>query len=74
VLKAVEELGLHPKELRRQVKRNHIFTHIRWDMEGIYIEVAQPEGDFLWLTGEQIKKEAALPTAFRQFWEEIQDV
>ena len=74
VLKLVEELGLRPQELLRQVKRHHIFTHIRWELEGIYLEVAQPGGAYRWMTGEEIEKEAALPTAFRQFWEEIKDV
>ena len=73
-LEAVEKLGLQPKELKRQVYRQHIFTHIRWDMVGIYMEVREPAGAFLWLTGEEIEKQAALPTAFRQFWEEINHV
>ena len=67
---SLKKLGLHPSELRLQVRRHHIFTHIRWDMTGIYVEVREPGGDYLWLTPEQIEKEAALPTAFRQFWEE----
>lgn len=66
----VEELGLKPRQVLRQSERSHIFTHVRWDMRGMYLEVAQPEGPFVWLTAQQIEKEAALPTAFRQFWEE----
>ncbi|MBP3305953.1 MAG: A/G-specific adenine glycosylase [Oscillospiraceae bacterium] len=73
-LTAAESLGLHPRELLRQVERSHIFTHIRWDMRGFYLEVAEPVGGFVWLTAEQINNEAALPTAFRQFWEEIEHV
>ena len=73
-LKAVEQRGLQPREVLRQVERKHIFTHIQWDMRGIYIEVAAPAGSFTWLSGEQIAEEAALPTAFRQFWEEIENV
>jgi hypothetical protein len=34
------------------------------------MEVREPAGDFTWLTAEQIDSNAALPTAFRQFWEE----
>ena len=70
----VETWGIHPRELKRQVERSHIFTHIRWDMRGIYIEVSECAGDFIWLTAEQVEQEAALPTAFRQFWEEEKDV
>ena len=73
-LAAVEKLGLRPRELTKQLERKHIFTHIRWEMRGIYIEVAECAGEFAWLTAEQIQMEAALPTAFRQFWEETDHV
>jgi len=70
----VEEMGLHPRQLHRQIRRKHIFTHVQWDLQGIYIEVAAPEGELRWMTAEEIETTAALPTAYRQFWEEIQDV
>ena len=73
-LTQAEAFGLRPRELYRQVERKHIFTHIRWEMRGIYIEVAEPGGDFTWLTAQDIEKQAALPTAFRQFWEVETDV
>lgn len=73
-LSRVEGFGLRPREIYRQVERKHIFTHIRWEMRGVYLEVAQPVGEFTWLTAEEIEKEAALPTAFRQFWEVETDV
>ena len=69
-----ENWGLKPRDIRKMIERKHVFTHIRWEMRGIYLEVAEPTGDFVWLTGEQIDQEAALPTAFRQFWEETEDV
>ena len=72
VLQQVQQWGLRPKDLLRQVERNHIFTHIQWNMRGIYLEVAEAAGDFSWLTAKQIAEDAALPTAFRQFWEELQ--
>lgn len=70
-LEAAQQMGLRPRELIREVHRNHIFTHIRWDLKGIYMEVSEPAGGFQWFTTEQINTQAALPTAFRQFWEEI---
>jgi len=70
----LRQWGLQPKHPLRQVQRQHIFTHIRWDMTGMYWEVSQPAGDFLWLTSEEINSQAALPTAFRQFWKEIANV
>ena len=73
-LAAVEKMGLRPREVLRQVERKHIFTHIRWEMRGIYIEVSETAGNYSWLTAEEINASAALPTAFRQFWEEIDHV
>ena len=70
-LELVQQWGLTPKDILRQTERSHIFTHIRWEMRGIYMEVAAPVGEFTWLSAEKIEKEAALPTAFRQFWEEL---
>lgn len=69
-----EAMGLRPRDILRTVERKHIFTHIRWEMRGIYMEVAAPAGDFVWHTADEIRQNAALPTAFRQFWEEIDHV
>ena len=71
-LHQAENWGLKPRDIRKTVERKHIFTHICWKMRGIYLEVAEPGGDFVWLTAPQIQAEAALPTAFRQFWEEAE--
>lgn len=73
-LQTAEQWGLHPIKPLRQVQRQHIFTHIRWEMQGLYIEVAEKGGNFVWHTANQIHGQAALPTAFRQFWEEIDHV
>lgn len=73
-LSMAENWKLRPSKPLRQVQRQHIFTHIRWEMQGLYIEVAEKGGDFIWHTAEQIRRHAALPTAFRQFWEEIDHV
>ena len=66
--------GLSPMGIEKQVERNHIFTHIRWDMRGFYLQVGQKNPDFVWKTLDEMDEQAALPTAFRQFREEIQDV
>ena len=70
-LEAVENLGLKPKALYREVFRKHIFTHIQWNMKGIYLEVSEAGGTFRWFTAREIDAQAALPTAFRQFWQEV---
>ena len=68
-LEAVEAMGLRPKEILREVDRKHIFTHIQWNMKGFYLEVSETGGAFQWFTTEEIRTQAALPTAFRQFWD-----
>ena len=68
-LDAVSAMGLHPREILRETEKTHIFTHIQWNMKGIYLEVDACGGSFQWLTEKEINLQAALPTAFRQFWE-----
>ena len=74
IMSKVEGFGLIPREIYRQVERKHIFTHITWQLRGVYLEVQAPGGSFHWRSREQIEAETAIPTAFRQFWEEIRDV
>lgn len=73
-IKKVEETGCKPKEIIKIVERKHIFTHIEWEMSGIYMEVDAMAEAFIWLTPDQIREQAALPTAFRLFYEEERDV
>ena len=68
-LEETRKMGLHPKELFREVSRKHIFTHIQWNMKGLYLEAAACGGDYQWFTPSEINTQAALPTAFRQFWD-----
>ena len=65
-----EKQGLNPRDIRRISEKKHIFTHIQWNMTGIYLEVSKKAEHFQWLTEKEIEENAALPTAFRQFWEE----
>ena len=69
-LKELEALGIQPKQLEKAVSRKHIFTHIIWDMTGIYAEAESEARGFTWLTAPELEASAALPTAFRLFWEE----
>ncbi len=66
---AIAALDLPVQEVYRQADKNHIFTHIEWRMRGYYLEVRGQSEEFSWLSAEQIEAEAALPTAYRQFWE-----
>ena len=66
----LESQGLRPVELEKILEKKHIFTHIQWNMKGFYMTVAEPGGNFLWLDASAIRENTALPTAYRQFWEE----
>ena len=70
----VEKADVKIKDILRQVEKKHIFTHIEWHMSGIYVEVKEQSGDFVWMHKDRIREETAIPTAFRQFWEEIEHV
>ena len=70
-LRWAEEQNLAPRELERQINRHHIFTHIRWEMRGWYLSVDRCGEQFVWKTLKEIDEQAALPTAFRRFREEI---
>ena len=70
-LEKLEQMGLRPAQLYRQVERKHIFTHITWQMRGYYLSVKEQSSSFVWLSADQIRNQAALPTAFKQFFDEI---
>ena len=68
-LRAAAEMGVRPIELMMEIRREHIFTHIRWDMTAYRIRCAEGAERFTWADREQLREKYALPTAFRQFLE-----
>lgn len=70
-LKAAEQMGVQPKEVCSQMQKNHIFTHIKWEMTCYHILCAEETPKFVWADLEEMRTRYALPTAFRQF---IQDL
>lgn len=73
-LDTVRAWGITPREVLRQTERTHIFTHITWHMRGYYLETDAPAGPYTWLSADEIRRDAALPTAFRQFMEDTDHV
>ena len=63
-------LGVRVSQLQRMSDRHHIFTHVRWDMRCYWAEAANLADGFVWMTAGQVASDAALPTAYRQFWED----
>lgn len=70
----LQSMGIAPKEVKRQLLRSHIFTHVKWDMTAYYIEISEPVSPFTYLTAEEIDSRIPLPSAFKQFWEEEKHV
>lgn len=68
------ERGLRVTDVLRTVERKHVFTHIEWQLCGIYINVEEKNDEYTWMSTEHIANEAALPTAFRQFFEGLENV
>lgn len=56
-----------PLDLTQTIERRHIFTHVEWELYGVYLTCGQQSPEFLWKTKEEIATEISLPTAFRQF-------
>ena len=65
----VSRWGMQVVDVQRQLEKKHIFTHIIWNMRGYYMQVKAKSGNFQWFSAEEIENNAALPTAYRQFWE-----
>ena len=66
-IKAAEDWGLSPDYLEKLVTRNHIFTHIQWNMTGARLHCETTNSEFIWVSREAVGRDYALPTAFRQF-------
>ena len=65
-----EAWGVRPRELEREARRTHVFTHVEWDMHCFFLRCdAAPEGALHWVTDEELARGYALPTAFRMFTE-----
>lgn len=71
VISKVEEMGGSISEIQRQVERKHVFTHIEWHMRGFYLQLREKMPQFTWMSVQKIRDEAALPTAFRLFFDEL---
>ncbi len=69
-LEHLQSRGIRVRQVWRMLEKTHVFTHIQWDMVGFYLEVSEAAEGFTWLTAQQIEDSAALPTAYRQFWED----
>ena len=56
------------QEVRSLPEAKHIFSHVEWHMKGYSIELQEkPEGDYLWVTPEEVRETYSLPSAFKVY-------
>ena len=69
-LEYLAECGVAVGDILRQTDKIHIFTHVQWNMRGYYLKCTRMDGLWRWIPEQQVEQQLALPTAYRQFWEE----
>lgn len=69
VLKA---LGVKKARIRPLGRAKHQFSHVEWHMTGYEIWLTKrPEGNYLWVTPEEMEKAYSLPGAFKAYTKTI---
>ena len=74
IIAMLPDLGFAAEELVFLTEKTHIFTHVQWNMRAVLLEGYAKDRRFEWFTPEQIDQQTALPTAYRQFWEEVKQL
>ena len=69
-LEYLESQGVGVENILRQADKIHIFTHVQWNMRGFFLDCTRMGGPWQWISETQVEQQLALPTAYRQFWEE----
>lgn len=62
-------LETQPAQLCRELRRTHVFTHIRWEMVCYHIRCQCAPLRLVWASPAELRETYALPTAFRIFLE-----
>ena len=55
----------------RQLEKEHIFTHIHWHLRAYVIPCEKESESFIWASENKRKQTYVLPTAFRQFLDDL---
>lgn len=71
-LEWAQKQGAAPDAPTGMVERQHIFTHVQWNMRCYYLNCRERPAQFTWVSPAQIAQEIALPTAFKMFWDILQ--
>ena len=61
-------LGIKDAKIIPLPDAKHIFSHVEWHMTGFLVELKELlEGDYLWVTPEEVEKTYSLPGAFKAY-------
>ncbi|MBR1529250.1 MAG: A/G-specific adenine glycosylase [Oscillospiraceae bacterium] len=60
-----QDWNTHPQELIKIINKKHIFTHITWEMQGIFLKCRTQSPAFVWADSKELETLYSLPTAFR---------
>ena len=72
VLDAVSAWNCRPASLLRNLEKRHIFTHVEWQLPAWVMDCRFPSDSFTWASLPDINSRYSLPTAFRQFLEDLE--
>lgn len=68
------EWQVEPVDLLMQTSYTHIFSHVEWHMTAYYIRCRRTNKKWKWVTKESLDETYALPSAFRPFREQIENL
>jgi A/G-specific adenine glycosylase len=72
---ALENWGICAVKVQRGGTGKHIFTHIEWRMEALFVETEQetlPPG-WVWADREELQRDYAVPNAFQAFAKKVEE-
>ena len=55
-------------------KAKHIFTHIEWHMTGYLVECKKDSPDYLWVSKDEAEADYSIPTAFKFYKKQLQNL
>ncbi|MGN0592785.1 MAG: A/G-specific adenine glycosylase [Ruminococcus sp.] len=68
IIHQVRTWGCKPLSITRTAEHTHVFTHLQWQMVGVYVSCGIQSSIFQWKTMEEITKELTIPAAFQKFF------
>lgn len=74
----MRQWGIEMPRIRSMGRADHIFSHVEWNMKGVYVEIADdgdvkglPE-DVVFVTREQLERQYTIPVAFHTYLKQLQ--